>query len=58
MRFLIVIIWAVLLSAVISYVLSSMADAPFEMSHALWLAGFLSVAIFVLGEGVLTETED
>lgn len=58
MRFLIVIFWAVIISGVLSYVLSSMASAPFNGTHTLVLAVILSIVVFILGEGVLTESEE
>lgn len=54
-RYIVTIIWAVLISAVISYVLSSMAGEPFSIEGSLLLAAIFAVGIFVLGEGALKE---
>lgn len=51
------IIWAVLISGVLSYVLSSMGDAEFVLKDTLILAGILSVAIFILGDGLLKDNK-
>ncbi|OZU90638.1 DUF2929 domain-containing protein [Virgibacillus indicus] len=55
MRYIVTIIWAVLISAVISYVLSSMAGDAFSMPGTLLLAGIFIVATFLLGDGILKE---
>lgn len=47
------IIWAVLISGLLSYVLSSMGNADFVLKDTLILAGILAVAIMVLGDGLL-----
>jgi hypothetical protein len=51
-------IWAVLISFVISYVLSSMAGEPFVLSDTLILAAIFAVAIFLLGDGILKEEKN
>lgn len=55
MRFIMTLIWALLISSAISYVLTSMAGDPFEFTHALILGVIFAIAIFILGEGVLKE---
>ncbi|HLQ71136.1 MAG TPA: DUF2929 family protein [Bacillota bacterium] len=55
LRYLVGIIWAILIGAVISYVLSSMANEPFSIGGSLLLAGIFAVGIVVLGEGALKE---
>ncbi|MFD1037707.1 DUF2929 family protein [Virgibacillus byunsanensis] len=57
MRFISAIFWALLISGVISYVLSSMAGDPFNFTHTIILAGILSVGVFALG-GALKEESD
>ena len=52
-----VLIWSVLISSAISYVLTSMAGDPFNLTHVLVLAGIFFVAITLLGEGILKEKE-
>jgi hypothetical protein len=48
-------IWAMLVSCAISYVLSSMAGDPFVLSHALILGVIITIAVYILGEGLLKE---
>jgi len=55
LRYIVAIIWAVLVGAVVSYVLASMADEPFSISGSLVLAAIFAIGIFVLGEGALKE---
>ncbi|WP_085992749.1 DUF2929 family protein [Oceanobacillus senegalensis] len=55
MRYIVSIIWAVLISGAISYVLTSMGGDPFVLFDMLVLAGILSVATFLLGDGILTD---
>lgn len=57
MRYIWTIIWATLISGVLSYVLSSMSDDPFILKDTLILAGVISVAIFILGDGLLKSEE-
>lgn len=53
MRYIWTIIWATLISGVLSYVLSSMGNDPFVLLDTLILAGILSVAVIILGDGLL-----
>ncbi|MFB4169763.1 DUF2929 family protein [Virgibacillus sp. JSM 102003] len=53
MRFLIPLVWALFISGVISYVLSSMAGNPFNLTNTVILALIVTIAISILGEGVL-----
>ncbi|RKQ32617.1 DUF2929 family protein [Oceanobacillus halophilus] len=55
MRYILAIFWAVLISGAISYVLTSMGGEPFVLMDSLILAGIFSVAVFLLGDGVLTD---
>ncbi|MBU8792120.1 YjzD family protein [Oceanobacillus caeni] len=55
MRYIASIFWAVLISFAISYVLSSMGGEPFVLSHSLILAALFSIAVFILGDGILKE---
>ncbi|MDY0396073.1 DUF2929 family protein [Virgibacillus halophilus] len=55
MRFIWTIIWAVLLSGTISYVLSSMAGESFSLTATLVMAGIFCIAVWVIGEGFLKE---
>ncbi len=55
MRYIMTIVWAVLISAAVSYVLTSMGGEPFVLSEALILSAVFVVAAFILGDGVLKE---
>ncbi|MDY0406184.1 YjzD family protein [Virgibacillus sp. 179-BFC.A HS] len=55
MRYIWTIIWSVLFSATISYVLSSMAGEPFNLTATLVMAAIFCIAVWVLGEGLLKE---
>ncbi|HLR09684.1 MAG TPA: DUF2929 family protein [Bacillota bacterium] len=57
MRLIWTIIWALLISGAVSYVLSSMAGETFDMTGTLALAGIFVVTIFVLGS-MLKETNE
>jgi len=50
------IIWAVLIGAAVSYVLTSMAGEPFVMSDSLILSAILAVVAIILGDGILRES--
>lgn len=58
MRYIWTIIWAILISGVLSYVLSSMAGDTFVVKDTLVLAGILTVAIIILGDGLLKVKKD
>ncbi|PAV29207.1 DUF2929 domain-containing protein [Virgibacillus profundi] len=55
MRYIVTIIWAVLISAVISYVLASMAGNEFSMMGTFVVTGLFIVAVAILGDGILKE---
>ncbi|HLR61716.1 MAG TPA: DUF2929 family protein [Lentibacillus sp.] len=58
MRFFWPLFWAILISSVISYVLVSMAGNDFEIGSTLAAAIIITLAVYVLGEGVLKEEND
>ncbi|SHG23024.1 YjzD family protein [Ornithinibacillus halophilus] len=58
MRYLWTIIWAVLITFVLSYVLSSMGGAEFLLVDTLIVAAVFSIAIFILGDGVLRQKKE
>ncbi|HLR79387.1 MAG TPA: YjzD family protein [Bacillota bacterium] len=58
MRYIMVIIWGVLISAVLSYVLTSMAGQPFNLNQSLTLAVIFSIIVYILGDGVLAEKNE
>ncbi|TQS75819.1 DUF2929 family protein [Ornithinibacillus gellani] len=53
MRYIITALWAVLISSVLSYVLTSMGNQAFNLNDTLVLAGVFSIIIFILGDGIL-----
>ncbi|WP_042149031.1 YjzD family protein [Paucisalibacillus sp. EB02] len=55
MRYLATIFWAVLVTFVLSYVLSSMAGATLDLVATLVMAAIFSIFIFILGDGILRE---
>ncbi|MHA6251683.1 YjzD family protein [Oceanobacillus sp. CAU 1775] len=55
MRYIITIVWSLLLGAALSYVLASMAGDPFVLAEAGILAAIIAVFVFILGEGLLKE---
>ncbi|SFD38445.1 Protein of unknown function [Lentibacillus persicus] len=58
MRFFWTFFWAILISAVISYVLTSMAGNAFDVTSMFVVAILMSLAVFLLGEGVLKNGEE
>jgi hypothetical protein len=58
MRYVMTIVWASLLGVVLSYVLSSMAAEPFNVSATIAFIVIVSLAVFWLGDGVLKEEKD
>lgn len=58
MRYLIVIIWSLLISTVISYVVTSMAGEPFSITYTFVMSAFFFIAIVILGEGILKENKE
>lgn len=55
MRYIMTIIWSLLISLALAFVLTSMAGDPFILSEALILAVVFVVIIAFLGDGVLKE---
>ncbi|MDC3413699.1 YjzD family protein [Aquibacillus sp. 3ASR75-11] len=58
MRLLITIFWTFLLSFMISYVISNMGGGTFSISQVLALTGIFTIAVLLLGEGVLKESQN
>jgi hypothetical protein len=58
MRYLATIFWAVLVTFVLSYVLSSMAGATLDLVATLVMAAIFSIFIFILGDGILREKKE
>ncbi|ENH96170.1 hypothetical protein J416_12192 [Gracilibacillus halophilus YIM-C55.5] len=55
MKYLVTIFWSVLISFLVAYVLSSMAGETFNISGVFALAAVFSIAIIILGDGILDE---
>lgn len=55
MRVIMTALWSVLISAAISYVLTSMAGEPFNVANVLYVAGLLFVIVFLVAEVGLKE---
>lgn len=58
MRYIMVAVWSVVIGAVISYVLTSMANEPFVFNHSLILSAILAISVILLGEVALKEQSD
>lgn len=58
MRYIIVIIWSILISVATTYVLTSMGGEPFNINHTLILAAFFFAIVTILGEFVLKEDKN
>lgn len=58
MRFIITIVWSILLGSMVSFILSSIGEQPFSMGLTLMIAGVFSVAVFLLSEVGLKPQDD
>lgn len=58
MKYIMTIIWSLLIGAAVSYVLTSMAEDPFSMTQTLVLAGIFAVSIIVMGEFLIKKEEN
>lgn len=58
MRLVMVAIWSVLISAAISYVLTSMAGEAFNLTTVLFVAGLFFLTILVVSEVGLKEDKN
>jgi len=58
MRYIMTAIWAVLISAVAAYVLTSMAGEPLTIQGILLMAAVFFIATVVLGDGILKENKE
>ncbi|WP_010093625.1 YjzD family protein [Ornithinibacillus scapharcae] len=58
MRYIFTIIWAVLISFVLSYVLSSMGGESLDLVATFVLAAVFSIIVFLLGDGMLREKKE
>jgi hypothetical protein len=57
-RYLVTIFWAVLITFVLSYVLSSMSGQSLDLVATFVMAAIFSVFIFILGDGILREKKN
>lgn len=57
MRYIATIVWALLISSVLSYVLSSMGGDKFDVMGTIVLAVTMFIAITILGDNVLTDDQ-
>lgn len=55
MRYIMTIIWSLLISFAVSYVLTSMAGEPFVVAEAVILAAIFAIITFFMGDVVLKE---
>lgn len=53
-----VLIWSLLISSVISYVLTSMAGEPFSITYVFIIAAFFVIVTLLLGESILKEKKE
>ncbi|MCF3942066.1 DUF2929 family protein [Oceanobacillus alkalisoli] len=53
MRYIFTIIWSLLISAAVTYVLTSMAGEPFVISEAVILAVIFMIVTFLMGDVIL-----
>lgn len=58
MKYIMSIVWSLIISTVVSYVLASMAQEPFSIIQTLVLAGIIAVVVFIMDKAVLTEQEE
>jgi len=57
MRFIMTLFWSVAIGSAISYMLSAMGGQGFSLSQMFAMAGIISLAVFVVGEGILGNPE-
>lgn len=55
MRYIMVVIWSVLVGLAVSYVLTSMANEPFSLSNSLVLSAVFAIFVILLAEIGLKE---
>lgn len=53
MKYIMTIVWSLLLSTVLAYVLTSMAGEPFILAEAGILAAIITVFVVILADGVI-----
>ncbi|WP_099157185.1 DUF2929 family protein [Virgibacillus ndiopensis] len=58
MRFIWTLIWALLISGVISYVLTSMGGTNFNVMSTVTLAIIMAIAVYILGEGIIKREKE
>lgn len=58
MRYIMTLFWSVAIGGIVSYVLSSMAGDPFNLTQTFVLAGIFAIIIFLLGDVVIKEEKN
>ncbi|MBU5468535.1 YjzD family protein [Virgibacillus sp. MSJ-26] len=58
MRYIMVAIWSILIGAVVSYVLTSMANEPFNLTSTFVLAAIFAIFVILMGDVVLKERNE
>ena len=58
MKYIMTIVWAILISAALTYVLANMAGDSFVLAEAGILATVLAVFIFILGDVVIKSEKE
>lgn len=58
MRVIMAIVWALILSLAISYVLTSMGGEPFNITPIFAVTAFIFIAVVILGDGVLRQSDE
>ncbi len=58
MKYIMTIVWSLLISVAVAYVLTSMAGEPFVLAEAGILAAAFMVVVFLLGNVILKEQDN
>jgi len=58
MRFIMTLIWSLAIGSAISYMLSAMGGQVFSLTQMFAMAGTISIAVFVVGEGILGDSPE
>jgi len=58
MRYIMVVIWSILVGTVISYVLTSMANEPFDLTSTFVLAAIFAIFVILIADVGLKEQSE
>jgi len=58
MRYIMVVIWSILVGTVVSYVLTSMANEPFDLTSTFVLAAIFAIFVILIGDVGLKEQSE